>query len=55
MNQNEFYKQQAKTLGELFKHYGYGHLTPVPSPTNYDLAIQLMKRQGEKKEKHLSK
>ena len=48
MNQHEYYQQQAKTLGELFKHYGYGHVTPVPTQANYELAIQLMKKQGEK-------
>ena len=55
MNQNEFYKHQAKTLGEFFKHYGYEHITPVPSKTNYELAVQIMKQQGEKNAKHLSK
>lgn len=55
MNQNEFYKHQAKTLGEFFKHYGYEHITPVPSTTNYNLAVQIMKQQGEKNAKHLSK
>lgn len=48
MNQHEYYQQQAKTLGELFKHYGYKHITPVPTQANYELAIQLMKKQGEK-------
>jgi hypothetical protein len=55
MNQSEYYKQQAETLGEFFKHYGFTNLTPVPSKTNYDLAVQIMKQQGEKNAKHLSK
>lgn len=55
MNQYEYYQQQAKTLGELFKHYGYKHVTPVPTQANYELAIRLMKKQGEKNAKHLSK
>ena len=55
MNKNEFYQQQAKTLGEFFKHYGLTNLTPVPSKTNYDLAVQIMIQQGEKNAKHLSK
>jgi hypothetical protein len=55
MNKNEFYQQQAETLGEFFKHYGLTNLTPVPSKTNYDLAVQIMIQQGEKNAKHLSK
>lgn len=45
---------QAKVLGELFKSYGVDNITPVPSKTNYDLAIHLMKRGGNH-EKHISK
>lgn len=45
---------QAKVLGELFKSYGFDNLTPVPSKTNYDLAIHLMKRGGNHA-KHISK
>ena len=55
MNQNQLYKLQAKTLGEFFKHYGIEHVTPVPSKTNYDLVVSIMKQQGEKNAKHLSK
>ena len=55
MNQSEYYKQQAKTLGEFFKHYGFHNITPVPSKTHYDLAVQIMIQQGEKNAKHLSK
>jgi hypothetical protein len=55
MNQNEFYKQQAKTLGEFFNLHGYKHITPVPSQANYDLVVQIMKQQGERNAKHLSK
>jgi len=55
MNQSEYYKHQAETLGEFFKHYGLHNITPVPSKTNYDLAVQIMIQQGEKNEKHLSK
>ena len=55
MNKNEFYQQQAKTLGEFFKHYGFHNITPVPSKTNYDLAVQIMIQQGEKNGKHISK
>ena len=55
MNQNQLYQLQAKTLGEFFKHYGIKNVTPVPSKTNYELAVQIMKQQGEKNAKHLSK
>ena len=55
MNQSEYYKQQAKTLGEFFKHYGFHNITPVPTKANYELAIKIMKQQGEKNAKHLSK
>jgi len=55
MNQNEYYKQQAETLGEFFKHYGIKNVTPVPSKTNYDLVVSIMKQRGEKNAKHLSK
>ena len=46
---------QAKVLGELFKSYGFDNITPVPSKTNYDLAIHLMKVKGDSHEKHLCK
>ena len=46
---------QAKVLGELFKSYGFDNLTPVPSKTNYDLAIHLMKTKGDKHARHISK
>ena len=46
---------QAKLLGELFKSYGLNHVTPIPSETNYKLAVYLMKTKGEKNAKHLSK
>ena len=46
---------QAKVLGELFKLYGFDNLTPVPSKTNYDLAILLMQGKGGSHEKHICK
>ena len=46
---------QAKVLGELFKLYGFDNLTPVPSKTNYDLAIHLMQGKGGSHGKHLCK
>ena len=46
---------QAKVLGELFKSYGFDNLTPVPSKTNYDLAILLMQGKGGSHEKHICK
>ena len=55
MNQSEYYKQQAETLGEFFKHYGFHNITPVPSKTNYDLAVQIMIQQGEKNENRTRK
>jgi hypothetical protein len=55
MNKNEFYQQQAETLGEFFKHHRYNYpiqydnrITRVPSQSNYALAIKIMKQQGEK-------
>ena len=48
-------QHQAKLLGELFKSYGLNHVTPIPSETNYKLAVYLMKTKGENNEKHLSK
>ncbi len=46
---------QAKVLGKLFRSYGLHQVTPVPSETNYKLAVYLMKTKGERNEKHLSK
>ena len=48
-------QHQAKVLGELFKSYGLNQVTPLPSETNYKLAVYLMKTKGEKNAKHLSK
>lgn len=55
MNQNEHYKHQAKTLGEFFKHYGVHNVTPVPSKTNYDFVVQILKQQGEHHAKERNK